>query len=178
MKQNYKKSSPYWLVALTIIISLLLSACGDTKSNTGSSDFGNGSAATGQGQVAGECDSKGEVTGQILVLTDPKQDLKSAPVTLNLTSKDSEPKTFTTDADGTYTIKDLDVNEYEIEASLPGGLDGKTIDPRKKYLTVDDCYIETVSMVLTAQGIEIPPAPAASTRMSIVVWTYLTVSFS
>lgn len=173
MKTNYRKHGPYWLVALTVIISLLLSACGDTKPSTWDSgtngQVSSNSAPTGDGQVEGVCDAKGEVTGQILILTDPKQELKSAPVTLTLTGPGTEAKTFTTEADGTYTIKDLDVNEYEIEASLPGGLDGKTIEPRKKYLTVDDCYIETVSMVLLAQGIETPPAPAQTQPQVVYV---------
>lgn len=174
MKSFNRKVGSYWLIALTIITSLLLSACGDAGSGGGSSFGGSspnsGAPATGQGQVEAACDGKGEVSGQILILTDPKQELKSAPATLTLTQSGGDPKTFTTDTDGNYTIKDLDVNEYELEASLPGGLEGKTIEPRKKYLTVDDCYIETVSMVLLAQGIEMPAAPNPSTSQPQVVY--------
>jgi hypothetical protein len=151
---------------------MLLSACGDSGggSSFGGSTPNSDAPATGQGQVDAACDGQGEVSGQILVLTDPNQQLKSAPATLTLTQTGGQPKTYTTDADGNYTIKDLDVNEYELEASLPGGLDGKTIEPRKKYMTVDDCYIETVSMVLLAQGIQAPAAPAPSTSQPQVVY--------
>ncbi len=172
MKTTKGRSGPYWLIALTIIFSLILSACGDaTPANTGSSDFGNSAAGTGSGQVASACDGKGEVSGQILVLTDPNKELQNAPATLKLTAgSGGETKTITTEADGTYSIKDLDVNEYELEATIPTQVDGKTIESRKKYLTVDDCFVETVSMVLVAQGIEIPPAPAPTTTQQQVVY--------
>jgi len=170
----YKQKSSYWLVALTVIFSLLLAACGDTSSSGGgsfeSSTTPVAGAGTGDGKVEGSCDGKGEVSGQVLVLTDLKQPLKNAPATISLKLNGGEAKTYTTEADGTYTIKDLETNEYELEASLPGGIEGKIIEPRKKYFTVDDCYVETVSMVLLAQGLEAPAAPAPETVRSEVVY--------
>jgi hypothetical protein len=141
---------------------LLLAACGDAATpvpTVSAGDFADTGAT---------CDGKGQVSGQVLVLTDETQGLQPVVANLTLNTAGAQPVTLKTDPDGNYSVNDLSINEYEIEATVPEGVNGKVIQPKKKYLTVDDCQIETVSMVLLAEGVKAPETPPAPPQQQVV----------
>ena len=163
----------YAPLAILVILSLLLAACGDSSptvkpatpvagvvSGSSDGDFETNDAAA--------CDGKGQVSGQILAVSDEAKGLQPVPATLTLTTAGKDPVSVKADADGNYSLDNLDINEYEVAASLPGGLDGKTFQVKKKYLTVDDCQVETASMVLVADGITVPETPPTPPQQQIV----------
>jgi hypothetical protein len=168
LAKNKKQKVSRWYLpfSLFVILAMLLSACGDPTPVPASS----GADITDPGDFseAATCDGKGQVSGQILVLIDEAKGLQPVPATITLTTAGTEPRTIKADADGNFQINDLDINEYEIEATVPGGFEGKQIQPKKKYLTVDDCQIETASMVLLAEGVTAPTTPPAAPQQQVV----------
>ncbi len=174
--EKMKKMRWYTPLAILVILSLLLAACGDSTTtatpptpvaSSGGFDTGsNGGDFETENSAA--CDGKGQVSGQILAVMDEAKGLQPVPATLTLTTAGKDPVTVKADAEGNYSLDNLDINEYEVEASLPGGLDGKNFQTKKKYVTVDDCQIETASMVLVADGIKVPETPPAPPQQQIV----------
>ena len=146
---------PSITLILALFVGLILAACGDPTPVPVDNST--------NGQTEAACDNTGQVAGQILVMTQTDADLQAVPAQLTLTGGgDFAARTVSTESDGSYKIDNLPLGEYELEAAVPNGVDGKTIQPRKKYFTADDCYIESVSTVLLADGITPPAEPPAA----------------
>ncbi len=126
---------PRWVaVPLLAIFTLVLTACGGS--------------------------SVGDVEGQVLAMHDAATQPQFQPGVMVIIARNDLNRVTHTDAEGRYTFKDLPAGDYGIAFDYPAKEGEPRLQDAARQFNISPGKVETVSVVLLAEGIAAPPVPA------------------